>query len=62
VRVCAGFCTRKPNTEVVYKADIYYAPEYDAGLVWDDAGLGMDWPIPAREAVLSEKDRQLPVG
>ncbi|MGZ9583854.1 dTDP-4-dehydrorhamnose 3,5-epimerase [Paenibacillus marinisediminis] len=53
-----GFCTLAANTEVLYKVDSYYSPEHDRGIRWDDPELNIDWPT--REAVLSDKDRQLP--
>jgi dTDP-4-dehydrorhamnose 3,5-epimerase len=55
-----GFCTLEPNTTVMYKVDAYYAPQSDSGIAWDDPALGIGWPIAAQDAVVSEKDRQLP--
>lgn len=55
-----AFCTLEPHTEVAYKVDNYYASECDAGLIWNDPDISIDWPIEAEEAVVSEKDRRLP--
>ena len=55
-----AFCTLEPDTQVAYKVDDYYAPECDAGVIWNDPDIGIDWPITADEAVLSEKDAKLP--
>lgn len=52
-----GYCTLQPNTEVVYKVTSYYNPEYERGLAWDDPALGIDWPISADKATLSDRDR-----
>jgi dTDP-4-dehydrorhamnose 3,5-epimerase len=56
-----GFCTLEPDTEVHYKVTAYYAPESDSGILWNDPALGIDWPVAAEEAVLSDKDRCLPM-
>lgn len=54
-----GFCTLEPDTEVLYKVTDRYAPECDRGLLFDDPDLGIEWPVPAAQAILSEKDRRL---
>ena len=56
-----GFCTLEPDTEVFYKVTNYYSAAHDFGLAWDDPALGIAWPVDARSAVLSEKDRRYPV-
>ncbi|MBM6592860.1 dTDP-4-dehydrorhamnose 3,5-epimerase [Microvirga pudoricolor] len=55
-----GYCTLEPDTEVAYKVDGFYAPSCDGGIQWDDPAIGIDWPITAAEAVLSDKDKGLP--
>ena len=55
-----GYCTLEPNTEVIYKVTDYYAPECDRGLKWDDAALGIGWPIDPASVRLSDKDRRQP--
>ena len=55
-----GFMTLEPDTEIIYKVSDYYAPEHDRGLLWNDPALGIRWPIPEGEAVLSDKDRGHP--
>lgn len=55
-----GFCTLEPRTEVLYKVTDYYAPECDCGLRWDDPELDISWPVRAKEAILSDRDRRHP--
>ena len=55
-----GFCTLEPDTEVVYKVTAPYGPQNDFGLAFDDPALGIAWPVPLEEAVLSDKDRRHP--
>ena len=55
-----GFMTLEPDTEVIYKVSGYYAPDHDKGLLWNDPALGIEWPIPETEAILSDKDRRQP--
>jgi dTDP-4-dehydrorhamnose 3,5-epimerase len=55
-----GYCTTAPDTELAYKVDNGYAPEAEGGLLWNDARLGIDWPIRDDEAVLNARDAGLP--
>jgi dTDP-4-dehydrorhamnose 3,5-epimerase len=53
-----GFCTMTADTELQYKVSDYYAPASDAGIMWNDAALGIPWPDFAG-AQLSPKDLAL---
>ena len=53
-----GFVVLSDVAEVVYKVDNVYAPDYDAGVIWNDPDIGIDWPI--EEPVISKKDQKLP--
>lgn len=55
-----GFCTLESDCEISYKVTAYYAPEFDRGLAFDDPSLGIQWPFPAQEMVLSDRDRKHP--
>jgi dTDP-4-dehydrorhamnose 3,5-epimerase len=55
-----GYCTLEPDTEVLYKVSAYYSPEHDRGLLWRDPALGIDWPVSADQALISDKDQRHP--
>jgi dTDP-4-dehydrorhamnose 3,5-epimerase len=56
-----GFCTLEDNTEIFYKVTAYYSAAHDAGVLWNDPDLGVDWPVDAESAILSDKDKKLPL-
>ena len=56
-----GFLTIEPDTEVQYKVSAPYSREHDRAIRFDDPAIGIDWPLPAGELVLSERDRQAPL-
>ena len=55
-----GFCTLTPDAEVLYKVTALYSRENDFGLLWNDPALGIDWPVSAETALLSDKDKVQP--
>lgn len=56
-----GYVTLEPDTEVIYKVTDYYAPGAEGGVLWNDPALDIAWPIEPGAAVLSEKDKILPL-
>jgi dTDP-4-dehydrorhamnose 3,5-epimerase len=52
-----GFCTLEDQTVVFYKVTDYYSPEHDAGVIWNDPDLGINWSTD--DVTLSEKDQKL---
>jgi dTDP-4-dehydrorhamnose 3,5-epimerase len=55
-----GFCTLEPDVVVAYKVDCLYARECDAGLLWNDPDLAIDWPVAGGVVSVSDRDRALP--
>lgn len=56
-----GFAVLSDEAIFQYKCDSYYAPQADGGISLLDHNLGIDWRIPLEEAILSDKDRKLPL-
>jgi dTDP-4-dehydrorhamnose 3,5-epimerase len=50
-----GFLTLEEDTEFLYRCTEFYTPEYERSLLWNDADLGIDWPLNGAP-VLSTKD------
>ena len=53
-----AFLTLTDNVEFLYKADNYYAPDSDCGIIWSDPDIGIKWGI--ENPILSNKDRMHP--
>lgn len=54
-----GFVTLTDEVEFLYKADNYYAPEADGGILWSDPAIGVDWGV--TNPILSDKDTKNPL-
>lgn len=55
-----GFLTLSKASTFAYKCDRYYNKESEAGIIWNDPTIGIDWEFPDQELILSEKDAVLP--
>jgi dTDP-4-dehydrorhamnose 3,5-epimerase len=52
-----GFVVLSASADVVYKCTDFWAPQHERTLLWSDASIGIEWPLPAAaEPVLSAKD------
>lgn len=56
-----GYVTLEDDTEVIYKVTELYAPRLERGVRWNDPALGIDWRVSESDALLSEKDKALPL-
>jgi dTDP-4-dehydrorhamnose 3,5-epimerase len=56
-----GFCVLGDEpADLLYKVDALYSPSGDAGILWSDKDLGIQWPLNGRPAIVSQKDQGLP--
>ena len=55
-----GFSVLSETAIFQYKCDEYYHPEAEAGIIYNDLSLNIDWKIKAEEIKTSPKDLLLP--
>jgi dTDP-4-dehydrorhamnose 3,5-epimerase len=55
-----GFCVLSEVADVLYKQTAYYDPAVERGIAWDDPEIGIEWPLPLEELIVSERDKQAP--
>lgn len=53
-----GFFTISEDAQVLYRVTAEYAPQHDAGLLWSDPTIGVEWP--STQCTVSQKDAVLP--
>jgi dTDP-4-dehydrorhamnose 3,5-epimerase len=56
-----GFSVLSEKAVVFYKCDAFYNKESEAGIRFDDPQLDIDWQITADKAIVSDKDKSLPL-
>ncbi len=55
-----GFCVLSDVADVVYKQTAYYDPELERAIAWNDPDVAIEWPLPARELIVSARDQAAP--
>ena len=56
-----GFSVLSEKAEVLYKCDSFYNKESEAGILYNDPSLKIDWRIPTGKEIISENDKNLPL-
>lgn len=55
-----GFSVLSEKSEVIYKCDAFYDKASEAGIIYNDAELHIDWRLPDEAILISDKDLLLP--
>ena len=55
-----GFIVLSKEAIFSYKCDNYYSKEAEGGIIYNDATLALDWHLPEKDFIISDKDLQLP--
>ena len=55
-----GFVVLSESAIFAYKVDNIYAPECDAGILWKDPDLNIQWGVNNDDILISKKDSKLP--
>ena len=57
-----GFIVLSDYAEFAYKCSDFYHPNDEGGIIWNDSGIGIDWPMPEgmteADLILSDKDKK----
>lgn len=55
-----GFITLSEEAIFAYKCDNYYNKASEAGIIYNDKTLNIDWHLPEEQLTISAKDKELP--
>jgi len=55
-----GFCVLSEVADVLYRQSAYYDPAVERGIAFDDPDIGIEWPLPSSELIVSERDSRAP--
>jgi dTDP-4-dehydrorhamnose 3,5-epimerase len=51
-----GFYVTSEQTELLYKATDFYAPQWERTILWNDPELRIQWPLEGGKPIMSSKD------
>ncbi len=55
-----GFVVLSDVAEFFYKCDNFYSKAHEIGIIYNDPKLSIDWQVPEKDIILSDKDKILP--
>jgi dTDP-4-dehydrorhamnose 3,5-epimerase len=55
-----GFAVLTEVADVLYKQSAEWTPHGDRGIAYDDPQIGIVWPVPEADRIVSERDRTAP--
>lgn len=55
-----GFAVLSDEVIFQYKCDTFYSKENEGAIIWNDKTLNIDWLLPEKDVILSEKDKHHP--
>ncbi len=55
-----GFVVLSETAIFSYKCDNYYNKEFESGIKYNDPKLNINWQLPEKELIISDKDQILP--
>ena len=56
-----GFVVLSSEAVFAYKCDNYYSKEHDSGIAFNDPQLAIDWRLPSKDLIISDKDSKQPL-
>ena len=55
-----GFLVLSETATFFYKCDAFYNKDSEAGIIYNDSDLNIDWQFPTEDLIISEKDKVQP--
>jgi dTDP-4-dehydrorhamnose 3,5-epimerase len=55
-----GFCALSDVADVFYKQTAYYDPTIERAIAFNDPDIGIEWPLPREELIVSPRDADAP--